>query len=117
MLLHINGKNGNNISGATSSAYSISSTATNDSGTYTVDAYSCGTITSNDAIITINASPTAITISPTSASVCSNAITTLTASGGITEVPILVQTLMELLMIGQKLIIVLTEHLQMQHGH
>ena len=72
------------ISGATTSSYSISNFAAGDGASYTVDVInSCQTITSNAAVITANAVPTAITITPTSASVCSNAVTSLVATGGI----------------------------------
>ena len=48
-------KGGANISGATSSSYSITSTTTNDSGSYdVVVANSCGSVTSTTATLTVN---------------------------------------------------------------
>jgi hypothetical protein len=86
-------KGGVNISGATSSSYSISNFAAGDAASYTVHVInSCQTVSSDVAVVTANTAPTAITISPTSASVCTNAITSLVATGGIVAgIPILTE--------------------------
>ena len=58
-------KNGTNITGATSASFSIASVAAGDAATYTVDVTNaCGTVTSNNAVLTVNAL-TAITTQPT----------------------------------------------------
>lgn len=49
-------KNGSNISGATSSTYQISSAQVSDAGTYVcVASNDCGEVTSNSAVLTVNA--------------------------------------------------------------
>jgi hypothetical protein len=59
-------KNGSNITGATSSSYSIASTTAGDAGSYDVVVTgACGTATSNAATLTVNAA-TAITTQPVS---------------------------------------------------
>ncbi|HWA24327.1 MAG TPA: immunoglobulin domain-containing protein [Lacunisphaera sp.] len=63
-------KDGNNIGGATSSTFSINSTATGDAGTYSVVvSNSAGSVTSNGATLTVNAAATAPSISAQPANV------------------------------------------------
>ncbi|HEY8995861.1 MAG TPA: immunoglobulin domain-containing protein, partial [Lacunisphaera sp.] len=62
-------KDGNNISGATSATYSITSTVTGDAGAYSVVVTnSAGSATSNDATLTVNAAAVAPSISTQPAS-------------------------------------------------
>lgn len=64
-------KGGTNISGATSSSYAISSTTTNDAGSYSVVVTGTGgSVTSNSVALTVNAA-TAITQQPTALAVIS----------------------------------------------
>jgi len=56
-------KDGANLSGATSSSYSLSAVATGDAGSYTVKvSNSTGSVTSNAAALTVTAAPIAPTI-------------------------------------------------------
>ncbi|RTY93907.1 YDG domain-containing protein [Flavobacterium sp. GT3R68] len=76
-------KNGVNISGATSSAYSIASATSADAASYDVvitGSTACAITTSAAAVVSVNEAPTAVTISPTSATICSGAIQPLTAT-------------------------------------
>jgi hypothetical protein len=76
-------KGGSNISGATSSSYSISSVVTGDAGNYDVIVTNtCSSVTSSAVALTVNELPV-ITTQPTSQTVCSGNITTFTiaASG------------------------------------
>ena len=75
-------KNGNNISGATSSTYNITSVTTSNLGAYScVVSGDCGNIVSASADLTV--SPVTITTHPVSASVCEGASVTfnITATG------------------------------------
>jgi len=73
-------KNGNTISGATGSTYSIASSASTDNGSYDVVVNnSCGTVTSNSATLTVQ-EPPAITSSPADVTVCSGQSATFTVS-------------------------------------
>ena len=72
-------KNGTNIPGATSTSYTIASTATGDAGTYRVVATNAaGTATSNGAVLTVNSANAAPTITTQPAS------QTVTAGGNVT---------------------------------
>jgi hypothetical protein len=63
-------KNSSNISGATSSSYSISSVASGDAGSYDcVVTGTCNSVTSNAATLTVNTSA-AISTQPSSQSIC-----------------------------------------------
>jgi hypothetical protein len=77
-------KGGVNIPSATASTYSIASVVTGDAATYTVDVInSCQTITSNNAVVTVSAHPTAT--GGGSTSTCSNqavVISGMTAANG-----------------------------------
>lgn len=74
-------KDGQQISGATTATYSISNLTAANAGRYTVVVTSCGTpVTSNEAVLTVNAA-TAITSQPTpSQTVCQNQSVTLTVA-------------------------------------
>ncbi len=77
-------RNGANISGATSSTYSIPSVTPAHAGNYTVVVTnSCGSTTSNAATLAVLTTPT-ISVHPTSRSACLGSSTTfsVTASGG-----------------------------------
>ncbi|MEY2882102.1 MAG: hypothetical protein RLZZ15_4482, partial [Verrucomicrobiota bacterium] len=79
-------KAGANLTGATNASYTIASSATTDSGSYTVAVTNAvGTTTSNAATLTVNAATTApaITTQPASLSVTTGASATFTvvASG------------------------------------
>ena len=64
-------KGASNISGATSSTYNIPSVAAGDAATYTVViTYTCGSLTSTGAVLTVNTAPTAA--AGTAVSTCSN---------------------------------------------
>jgi PKD repeat protein len=72
-----------NIGGATSATYTITGVAAGDAGNYTVVVTgTCGTVTSNIAVLTVNA-VTAITTQPLSQTVCPGASVTfsVTATG------------------------------------
>ncbi|PKP20313.1 MAG: hypothetical protein CVU05_09450, partial [Bacteroidetes bacterium HGW-Bacteroidetes-21] len=76
-------KGGSNITGATTASYTISGVAAGDAGTYdVVITGTCGSVTSNVAILTINA-VTAITTQPISQTACagSNVTFTVVANG------------------------------------
>jgi len=75
-------KNGNAISGATSSSLSVSSVALSDSGNYTVDVTNgCGTTTSATATLHINPKLiSSVYLSATSTSVCGSSPITFTAN-------------------------------------
>lgn len=69
-------KNGNNV-GTGAASYTISNATSNDAGTYTVDVTGdCGTVISNDAVVTIVGS-LQITQQPQSETVCAGSNTTL----------------------------------------
>ncbi len=80
--------NGSPIAGATGAGYTVASATAADAGTYTVVASGvspCGNITSNNAVVVINPSPSA-TLSGTGA-VCKNgAVQTITFNGSGTTV-------------------------------
>jgi hypothetical protein len=80
-------KGGVNIGGATSSSYTINGVVVGDSGTYDVVVNgTCGAVTSNAAILTVNTAP-AITSQPSGQALCvgSNITFSVTATGtGIT---------------------------------
>ncbi len=74
---------GNNISGATNSTYTISGIAAGDAGNYTcVVTNVCGTVTSNPASLTVNQAP-AITTQPSGITECAgnNVSFSVTATG------------------------------------
>jgi hypothetical protein len=72
-------KDGTNISGATSSSFSIATVSASDAANYSVViTNACGTVTSNSVSLTVNAKPAA-TI--TGGSFCNTGTTTLTVSG------------------------------------
>lgn len=76
-------KNGTNIGGANNATYSISNVAVADAGNYDVLITNvCGTVTSNTAILTVNA-VTIITAQPAGQAVCpgSNVTFSVTATG------------------------------------
>jgi disulfide bond formation protein DsbB len=76
-------KNGINISGATSSAYTINNVTPGDAANYTVEVTgNCGTVVSSIAVLSISAS-TSINTQPTSVSAClgSTVSFTVIASG------------------------------------
>ena len=76
-------KTGTNISGATSTSYTITSTGLSDAGTYTLVAgNTAGSATSSGAALTVNTGPT-ITTQPTNqtVNVGQNATFTITGSG------------------------------------
>ena len=76
------GINFNNISGATSNSYSIASVSPTDAGSYKVEVTgTCGTVTSNVAVLTVNQN--ASTSDPADQTLCpgSTASFTTTASG------------------------------------
>lgn len=67
-------KNGNNIAGATLASLTISSAQVGDSGTYSVRvANNVGNVTSNNAVVTVNAAPVAPTITTQPSAVTVNA--------------------------------------------
>jgi hypothetical protein len=73
--------NGTNISGATNSSYTISNPTGTNSGSYTVVlTNSCGTITSQTAVVTVNPG-TAITTQPQSQSTCTGGNVTFSVVG------------------------------------
>ena len=78
-------KSGSNIPNATNSSYTISSATIGDAGTYTVVVTnSVGSVTSNEAIVTVNpAAPAAIAVQPTNvtANLGQSAILSVTVSG------------------------------------
>src|SRR5664280_2588201 len=83
-------KNGANLTGATSASYTIASVAMGDAGTYTVVATnSAGSVTSNGAVLTVNAAAVApaFTTQPTSQTVTAGAAVTFTAAAGGTPAP------------------------------
>jgi hypothetical protein len=76
-------KGGNNISGATSSSYTINGVVAGDAGNYdVVVTSSCGNTTSDIATLTINAA-TQISANPTNQTVCAGGSATfsVTATG------------------------------------
>ena len=76
-------KGGVNIGGASSTSYTITSVTVGDAGNYdVVVSGSCGTVTSNTAVLTVNAA-TAITSQPASQIVCigANVPFTIVATG------------------------------------
>ena len=76
-------RNGVNISGATSSTYSVPSALAANGGAYTVDVTnSCATVTSATANVVVNVAP-AVTVNPVSQTICAgNPVTfTVTATG------------------------------------
>ncbi|MFT3868812.1 MAG: immunoglobulin domain-containing protein [Nibricoccus sp.] len=73
-------KGGTNISGATSSSYTISGATTNDAGSYSVVVTGTGgSVTSNSVTLTVNA-PTVITQQPTALAVISGQSATLSVA-------------------------------------
>ncbi len=63
-------KNSANITGATNGSYTIGSVATGDTGTYSVlISNSCGSVTSMNAVLTVN-TPPSISAQPSNATVC-----------------------------------------------
>ena len=77
-------KNAVNIGGATSSSYSIASTVAGDAAAYSVVVTDgCGSVTSADALLTVNTEPS-ITAQPAGATVCEGAAASfeVAASGG-----------------------------------
>ena len=77
-------KNAVNIGGATSSSYSIASTVAGDAAAYSVVVTDgCGSVTSADALLTVNTEPS-ITAQPAGATVCEGAAVSfeVAASGG-----------------------------------
>ncbi|MBS1811295.1 MAG: hypothetical protein JST84_24235 [Acidobacteria bacterium] len=73
-------RNGNAIPGATSSTYSLASTAAGDAGSYDVVVVGdCGTQTSNAAILTVN-QPATINTQPQNQTVCESAPASFTAA-------------------------------------
>jgi gliding motility-associated-like protein len=76
-------KNGSNISGANSNSYTIAATVAGDAGNYSVVVTGdCGTLTSNNAALTVNAA-TAISVQPSPVTQCAgtSATFTVTATG------------------------------------
>jgi len=76
-------KNGSNISGATASAFNITSATAGDAGSYDVVVTgACGSVTSNAATLTVNAAA-AITSQPANQTVCAGSPATfsVTATG------------------------------------
>ena len=76
-------QDGSNITGATSSSYTITGIAAGDAGNYTcVVTNSCGTVTSNSASLTVNQGPT-VNTQPASISECAgnNVTFDVTATG------------------------------------
>lgn len=76
-------KDGVNISGATNSTLNLTNVSSSDAGNYTVDIIggSCGTFSSQVAVLTVQALPTAA-ITTTTPTICQGGVATLTASGG-----------------------------------
>jgi hypothetical protein len=75
-------KDGVAISGATSATYTVAAVALTEAGSYTVDVSGCSTtVTSNAAVLTVNANPTAVASS--SSPVCTNTTFTLTGTSDI----------------------------------
>ena len=77
-------KNAVNIAGATSSSYSIASTMAGDAAAYSVVVTDgCGSVTSADALLTVNMAPS-ITTQPAGATVCEGAAASFSvaAAGG-----------------------------------
>jgi hypothetical protein len=73
-------RNGNNIAGATSATYSIASASVADAGTYTVIVTgTCGTVTSANAVLTVNAA-TSINTQPVAQAVCAGSAATFTVN-------------------------------------
>jgi hypothetical protein len=63
-------RNGTNIAGATSATYSVAAAAATDAGSYDVQiTNSCTTVTSNNAVVVVNAAP-AITGQPSAQTAC-----------------------------------------------
>ncbi len=76
-------KDGNDISGASSATYSISSLNTSDAGSYTcVVTGSCGSVTSNAAVLVVNKLTQTITFGALTAKTYGNAPFTVSATGG-----------------------------------
>ncbi len=76
-------KDGSNISGATSSSYTVTNASSGDAGSYTcVVTNACASVTSNAATLTVNPN-TAISSQPSDATVCEgdNATFSVTATG------------------------------------
>ncbi|MBI3259340.1 MAG: immunoglobulin domain-containing protein [Ignavibacteriae bacterium] len=72
-------KNGNIITGATETAYSITSATAADAGSYDVIITGCSPLTSNAATIIMNTAP-AITSNPNDTTVCPGSAVTFSAS-------------------------------------
>ncbi len=84
-------KDGAPIATATNSTYTIASVAAADAATYTVEVTSAGvcipaTVTSNDAVVTVDEIPEIIT-QPTVSTICDGGNTTFTVDAGITSNP------------------------------
>jgi hypothetical protein len=82
-------KGGTNISGATSSTYTIASVATTDAATYTVDVTSSGvcvpaTVTSSNAVVNVNVVPTGTSVAAGTYQVCSGTTLNITPSSNVT---------------------------------
>ncbi|TCJ16550.1 hypothetical protein EPD60_07340 [Flaviaesturariibacter flavus] len=73
-------KDGNNITGATSASYSIAAASAGDAGTYTVVVTgACGSVTSANAVLTLNAT-TSITTQPVAVSTCNGTSASFTVA-------------------------------------
>lgn len=73
-------KGGTNISGATSSSYTVTGATAADAGTYSVAVTgTCGTVTSNSVALTVNSS-TSIGTQPVAQTVCSGSTATFTVA-------------------------------------
>ncbi|GAA4318724.1 immunoglobulin domain-containing protein [Flaviaesturariibacter amylovorans] len=73
-------KNGGNITGANGATLTINNATAADAATYTVDVTgSCGTVTSANAVLTVNAA-TAITTQPTAQAACAGSAATFTVA-------------------------------------
>lgn len=75
-------KDGNTLAGQTAATLNLAAVTTNDAGNYTceITGGSCGVIATNAAQLTVNI-PAAVSIAPATATICSGASVTLTASG------------------------------------
>lgn len=81
-------KNGSNISGATSSSYTISSTVAGDAANYAVivSVTGCSSVTSNVAVLTMNSSPS-ISSQPSAQTICVGNPVTFSVTGSGTPTP------------------------------
>lgn len=78
-------KNGTNISGATSSSYTISSVTTGDAANYTCYvSNACGNVTSNAATLTVNTPPTITTQPQSQTKMVGQSVTFTVAASGTT---------------------------------